>query len=100
MDSTVTPMGGRLLQRWLHEPLQDTRQVMQRQQWVSDALDAQATEEIRGQIKPVGDLERILTRINLGSASPAILANFETHWGCCRRSKPNWPNSPASSTNS
>ena len=81
MDSTVTPMGGRLLQRWLHEPLQDTRQVMQRQQWVSDALDARATEEIRGQIKPVGDLERILTRINLGSASPRDIGKLRDAMG-------------------
>ena len=81
MDSTVTPMGGRLLQRWLHEPLQDTRQVMQRQQWVSDALDARATEEIRGQIKPVGDLERILTRINLGSASPRDIGKLRDALG-------------------
>ena len=81
MDSTVTPMGGRLLQSWLHEPLQDTRQVMQRQQWVSDALDARATEEIRGQIKPVGDLERILTRINLGSASPRDIGKLRDALG-------------------
>jgi len=81
MDTTVTPMGSRLLQRWLHEPLQDIRQVLQRQQWVSDVLDARATDEIRGQIKPVGDLERILTRINLGSASPRDIGKLRDALG-------------------
>ena len=81
MDSTVTPMGGRLLQRWLHEPLQDISQVLRRQQWVSDVLEARATEEIRGQIKPVGDLERILTRINLGSASPRDIGKLRDALG-------------------
>ena len=70
MDTSVTPMGGRLLQRWLHEPLRDVIQVKLRQQWITDVLDLRAVDEIRAQIKPIGDLERILTRINLGSASP------------------------------
>lgn len=81
MDSTVTPMGSRLLQRWLHEPLQDIRQVLRRQQWVSGVLDARATDKVRGQIKPVGDLERILTRINLGSASPRDIGKLRDALG-------------------
>ena len=70
MDTTVTPMGGRLLQRWLHEPLRDLDQVKERQQWLTDALTARHTDTVRAQIKPIGDMERILTRVNLGSASP------------------------------
>jgi DNA mismatch repair protein MutS len=70
MDTTVTPMGGRLLQRWLHEPLRDLSQVRERQQWLTDALAARHTDLIRAQVKPIGDMERILTRVNLGSASP------------------------------
>ena len=81
MDSTVTPMGSRLLQRWLHEPLQDIGQVTLRQRWISDVLEARATDEIRGQIKPVGDLERILTRINLGSASPRDIGKLRDALG-------------------
>ena len=81
MDSTVTPMGSRLLRRWLHEPLQDVLQVLLRQQWIGDVLEALATDEIRGQIKPVGDLERILTRINLGSASPRDIGKLRDALG-------------------
>ena len=52
-----------------------------RQQWISDVLEARATDEIRGQIKPVGDLERILTRINLGSASPRDIGKLRDALG-------------------
>lgn len=81
MDTSVTPMGGRLLQRWLHEPLRDAEQVVERQRWITHALEARASDDIRAAIKPVGDLERILTRINLGSASPRDIAKLRDALG-------------------
>ena len=81
MDTTVTPMGGRLLQRWLHEPLQDVALVKQRQHWITTALQRVSTDPIRAQIKPVGDMERILTRINLGSASPRDIGKLRDALG-------------------
>ena len=81
MDTTVTPMGSRLLQRWLHEPLRDVAQVSLRQQWISDVLAARVGDDIRGSVKPVGDLERILTRINLGSASPRDIGKLRDALG-------------------
>ena len=70
MDTTITPMGSRLLQRWLHEPLRNVDSVIRRQHWVTDVLAARAGEDIRASVKLAGDLERILTQVNLGSASP------------------------------
>ena len=81
MDSTVTPMGGRLLQRWLHDPLRDYLQVQERQQWLTDALDMGRTDTVRAQIKPIGDMERILTRVNLGSASPRDIGKLRDALG-------------------
>ena len=76
MDSTVTAMGSRLLQRWLHEPSRDLNTVQQRQQWVTQALANNAQVQVRESLQPIGDLQRILTRIDLGSALPRDLARL------------------------
>ena len=81
MDTTVTPMGSRLLRRWLHEPLRNVDGVIRRQDWVTDVLAARAGEDIRASVKPVGDLERILTRVNLGSASPRDIGKLRDALG-------------------
>lgn len=75
-DTTITPMGGRLLRRWLHAPSRQLDLVMRRQRWIQEALNGHHYEGIRQSLKPLGDLERILTRINLGSASPRDLAKL------------------------
>ena len=69
-------MGGRLLRRWLHAPSRQLDLVMRRQRWIQEALNGHHYEGIRQSLKPLGDLERILTRINLGSASPRDLAKL------------------------
>ena len=81
MNTTVTAMGGRLLQQWLHEPLRDAAQVMLRQHWITEALASRNTDPIRDSIKPIGDMERILTRINLGSASPRDIGKLRDALG-------------------
>lgn len=81
MNTTVTAMGGRLLQQWLHEPLRDAAQVILRQHWITEALASRNTDPIRDSIKPIGDMERILTRINLGSASPRDIGKLRDALG-------------------
>ena len=76
MDTTVTAMGSRLLQRWLHEPNRDLNTVQQRQQWVTQALSKNAFLQVRETLQPMSDLQRILTRIDLGSAQPRDLARL------------------------
>jgi DNA mismatch repair protein MutS len=73
MDTTMSPMGGRLLRRWLHEPCRHVDTVMQRQAWVTAALEKSAASAIRDTLAGIGDLERILTRIALRSANPRDL---------------------------
>ncbi len=76
MDTTVTAMGGRLLQKWLHEPSRNLDVVLARQGWIADSLASHKEIAVRDVLKPIGDLERILTRINLGSASPRDLSRL------------------------
>jgi len=73
MNTTQTPMGGRLLRRWLNEPSQDVDEISARQLWVTSAIERHAADALQTILSGVGDLERILTRIALGSATPRDL---------------------------
>jgi len=73
MNTTQTPMGSRLLRRWLNEPSQDVDAVCARQQWVGAAIEQRAAQPIQAVLNGIGDLERILTRIALRSATPRDL---------------------------
>ena len=70
MDTTQTPMGSRLLRRWLHQPLRDARGALSRQSWVSAVISTGVHADLRAQLTGMGDLDRILARVALGSASP------------------------------
>jgi DNA mismatch repair protein MutS len=74
LDQTVTAMGGRLLRRWLLEPLLQIEAIRQRQAAV-EVLTASwmVREEARELLKDVADIERIVGRVNLGLASPRDL---------------------------
>jgi DNA mismatch repair protein MutS len=62
LDRAVTAMGSRLLRRWLHRPLIDVP-VLEARQGAIGALCANYTyESVRAALKPIGDMERILTR--------------------------------------
>jgi DNA mismatch repair protein MutS len=78
LDTTRTPMGSRLLRRWLHEPSRQTNVVIDRNTWVEAALLEHSEERLRDTLAPVGDLERVLTRVGLRSASPRDLARLRT----------------------
>jgi len=73
MDTTATPMGSRLLRRWLNEPSRDMATVNGRLIWVTEALERRAAQPVQEALRGIGDVERILTRIALGSANPRDL---------------------------
>jgi DNA mismatch repair protein MutS len=81
LDSTITPMGGRLLRRWLHRPLRDRVTLRFRQHAVSTLVDSGATEDLREAFRALGDLERILSRIALRSARPRDLSTLRDGLG-------------------
>lgn len=76
LDSTITPMGGRLLRRWLHRPLRDHATLRLRHQAVATLLEQRACEPLRERFRALGDLERILARVALRSARPRDLSTL------------------------
>ncbi|MHC1481033.1 DNA mismatch repair protein MutS [Frateuria aurantia] len=76
LDETVTPMGARLLRRWLNRPLRSREVLNARQQAVAALLDLRQYEGLREQLRCIGDLERILARVALRSARPRDLATL------------------------
>lgn len=76
LDTTVSPMGGRLLRRWLHRPLRERDTVRLRHAAVATLIDARAEEPLRERFRALGDLERILSRIALRSARPRDLSTL------------------------
>ncbi|MFZ5635294.1 MAG: DNA mismatch repair protein MutS [Pseudomonadota bacterium] len=76
LDSTITPMGGRLLRRWLHRPLRDRAVVSERHDAVARLIDARADATVRDAFRGLGDIERILSRVALRSARPRDLSTL------------------------
>ncbi len=81
LDTTITPMGGRLLRRWLHRPLRDRTTLRLRHQAVSTLIESGAGERVRDAFRALGDLERILSRIALRSARPRDLSTLRDGLG-------------------
>ena len=76
LDTTVTPMGGRLLRRWLHRPLRDRQVVTERHDAVERLVDTRADGDVRDAFRGLGDIERILSRVALRSARPRDLSTL------------------------
>ncbi|MFD0863683.1 DNA mismatch repair protein MutS [Sungkyunkwania multivorans] len=71
IDKTISPMGGRLLKRWLALPLKNLDKIRQRHQ-VVDFLTKErvAKEKIQHQIKQISDIERLISKVATAKVSP------------------------------
>jgi DNA mismatch repair protein MutS len=78
MDTAVTAMGSRLLRRWLHRPLTDITVLEGRHGAIEALCHNYAYEQARAALKPIGDMERILTRVALRSARPRDLTRLHS----------------------
>ncbi len=78
LDKTATPMGGRLLQRWLHQPLRSSALIRARQKAIQQIHSVPLFNELHHALKPIGDLERIVTRVALKTARPRDLLALRT----------------------
>lgn len=78
LDKCVTPMGSRLLKRWIHQPIRDIEKLQQRQQVISEILQQDLITELQPPLQQVGDMERILTRVALRTARPRDLTRLRT----------------------
>ncbi len=71
IDKTLSPMGGRLLKRWLALPLKDATKIRNRHQVVSYLKENRdVLKRIQNQIKQISDLERLISKIAAGKVSP------------------------------
>ncbi|HHB52794.1 MAG TPA: DNA mismatch repair protein MutS, partial [Saprospiraceae bacterium] len=71
IDKTISPMGGRLLKRWLALPLKDANRIKKRHEVVKHFIDKEAVyDKITQQIKQISDLERLLSKVATGRISP------------------------------
>ena len=70
LDQTITPMGGRLLRRWLTHPLKQLDSIQQRLKRVEILFEQRTVRtDIRESLKKIGDLERLVSRICVGRCS-------------------------------
>ncbi len=71
MDGTTSPMGARLLKRWVSMPLKDVNAIEDRQGLVQQFI---TKDELRtsviSKLKEISDLERILSRLSVGRSNP------------------------------
>jgi DNA mismatch repair protein MutS len=76
IDSSVTAMGGRLLRRWLSSPLRNRSTLARRHSAVGALLRGHRYELFRDELRGIGDVERILSRIALATARPRDLTTL------------------------
>ena len=82
LDFTVTAMGGRLLRQWLESPLLNLLEIRRRHDAVGEMVEnPRVRSALRESLKSVYDMERILTRIEVGTANSrdltALRGSFE-----------------------
>ena len=70
IDQTATAMGSRLLGRWLNRPLRSHPQLELRYESIEQLLIDNQYESLQLQLKQVGDIERVISRIAIRSARP------------------------------
>ncbi len=74
LDNSSTAMGSRLLRRWINRPLRDQAKVKARHSAIACIIENHAQEKLAATLSGVGDVERVLARVALGSARPRDLS--------------------------
>jgi DNA mismatch repair protein MutS len=73
LDECITGMGSRLLKQWLARPSVKRSEIQTRLSAVTELSDPMLREKLRFLLKDVSDLERLIGRLNFGTASPRDL---------------------------
>ncbi len=78
MDQTLTPMGARLLYKWMLMPLKQRIPIEQRQKVVSYLIENRSlAHTLKTHIKSVGDIERLISKVALKKISPRELRQLQ-----------------------
>ena len=79
IDRTVTPMGGRLLRRWISFPLKDVQPIEDRLGVVTHFFkDVELKVRLHEELERIGDLERILSKVAVGRITPREVGQLKT----------------------
>lgn len=79
LDKTETSMGGRLLKKWISSPLKKLEPILARQEAVEELLNnREIRKKIIEELKEIGDLERLISKICTGRANPREIINLKT----------------------
>ena len=71
IDKTSSPMGGRMLKRWLALPLKNAKKIKSRHEVIQYFLDNDVVlHKVQHQIKQIGDIERLISKIATGKVNP------------------------------
>ncbi|MBU2995172.1 DNA mismatch repair protein MutS [Cellulophaga baltica] len=71
IDKTISPMGGRMLKRWLALPLKNVEKINRRHQVISYLTSEEITlQKLQNHIKQIGDLERLISKVATGKINP------------------------------
>ncbi len=79
IDKTISPMGGRLLKRWLALPLKDATRIKKRHDIVKFLIENEVVfDKITSQVKQISDLERLISKVATARISPRELVLLKT----------------------
>ncbi len=79
LDRTETAMGGRLLKKWISSPLRKVEPIIQRQVCVDEFLKNKILRKnLKEELKEIGDLERLISKVCTGRANPREMINIKT----------------------
>lgn len=83
LDRTITPMGARQLRKWLILPLKERSAIEERLAIVDIFLrDADLEENIAGQLRPIADLERLISKVAVARINPREMIQLKRSLQC------------------
>ncbi|WKZ70768.1 MAG: DNA mismatch repair protein MutS [Melioribacteraceae bacterium] len=78
LDKTETAMGGRMLKKWISAPLRKLEPILQRQECVTEFFENKTLRKnLQNEFKEIGDLERLISRICTGRATPREIVHVK-----------------------
>ena len=79
LDKTETAMGARLLKKWINAPLRKLKPILERQESIEEFVNTKKLREnLKNELKEIGDLERLISKVCTGRANPRELVNLKT----------------------
>jgi DNA mismatch repair protein MutS len=79
LDKSETAMGGRMLKKWITAPLTKLEPILKRQECVEEFFKNKTLRKnLQNELKEIGDLERLISKICTGRANPREIVNLKT----------------------